>query len=93
MSLSVRRVDVENNFGNGNALITPTPRQVVKSELNHSIKSPRCLVWVRAPIGTETSPCFIAGVTCVFSRGSPVFAQPPDSPSYKSCNNLESDEQ
>ena len=89
MPLSVRRVDVENNFGNGNELITPTPRRVVKSALNYSIMSPRCLVWVRAQIGAETSPCFIAGVTCVFFSG---FSRPV-SPSYKSCNNLESGEQ
>ena len=47
--------------------------------LNHSVISPLCLVWVRAPPWPrETSQVLLAGVSGVFSRGSPVFAPPTD---------------
>ena len=58
--------------------------------LNHSIISPLCLVWVRAPLWPrETSQVLLAGVPGVFSQGSPVFAPPTDWPVSYELNNLE----
>ena len=49
------------------------------SALNHSIISP---LWVRASLGTRvtcgTSQVLLAGVSGVFSPGTPVFAPPTD---------------
>ena len=49
------------------------------SALNHSIISP---LWVRASLGARvtcgTSQVLLAGVSGVFSPGSPVFAPPTD---------------
>ena len=59
-----------------------------KSKINHSIISPLCLEWVRAPSGDETSQVLLAGVACVFPWGSPVCAQPPDWPVSLKLKNL-----
>ena len=49
--------------------------------LNHSIISPLCLEWVRAPLWpSETSQVLLAGVPGSFPRGSHVFAPPTDWP-------------
>ena len=48
--------------------------------LNHSIISPLCLVWVRAPLLSHVRQVLLAGVPGGFSRGSPVFVPPIDLP-------------
>ena len=53
--------------------------------LNHSIISPLCLVWVRAPLWPrETSQVLLAGVPGVFSWGPPVLAHLLIGPSHMS---------
>ena len=46
--------------------------------LNHSIISPLCLVWIRAP--RETSQVLLAGVPSGFCAGGSVFAPLTDWP-------------
>ena len=49
--------------------------------LNHSIISPLCRVGSSPALATcETSQVLLAGVSGVFSLGSPVFAPPTDWP-------------
>ena len=50
--------------------------------LNHSIISPLCLVWVRAPLWAHVRQAKFCLRVCqvVFSRGSPVFAPPTNWP-------------
>ena len=58
-----------------------TAPPVAERLIDHSIISPLCLVWVRAPLWPrETSQVLLAGVSGGFSWGSPVFAPPTDWP-------------
>ena len=63
----------------------PRGRAVRALFLNHSIISPLCLLWVRAPLWPrETSHVLLADVPGGFSLDSPVFAHLLIGPSHMS---------
>ena len=62
-------------------LAAPVVERLRALFLNHSIISPLCLAWVRAPLWPQV---LLAGVSGGFSRGSPVFAPLLIGPSHMS---------